>query len=73
MGASHLARQKSEGEFHTLFPRLIDDESKFHGYFRMNIGTFEKILSKIENDLKKEHTSFREAITPKVKLAVCLR
>ena len=40
-------KKKSEGEFHTLFPRLIDDESKFHCYFRMNIGTFEKILSKI--------------------------
>ena len=56
-----------------MFPRLIDDESKFHGYFRMNIGTFKKILSKMENDLKKEHTSFREAIKSRGKLDVFLR
>ena len=24
-------RTSEQGEFHTLFPRLIDDESKFHG------------------------------------------
>ena len=37
-----LQDRKSEGEFHTLYPHLIDDESKFYNYFRMNIGTFEK-------------------------------
>ncbi|XP_076055409.1 uncharacterized protein LOC143033798 [Oratosquilla oratoria] len=67
-----LQDRKTEGEFHTLYPRLIDDESKFHSYFRMNKGTFEKILSKIEDDLKKGNTPFREALTPREKLAVCL-
>lgn len=66
-----LQYRKSEGEFHTLYPRLIDDESKFHSCFRMNTGTFEKILSKIQGDLKKENTPFREAMTPREKLAVC--
>ena len=37
-----LQDRKSEGEFHNLYPHLIDDESKFYNYFRMNIGTFEK-------------------------------
>lgn len=68
-----LQDRKSVGEYHTLYPRLIDDDSKFHSYFRMNIGTFEKILSIIENDLKKKNTPYREAITPREKLAVCLR
>ena len=62
---------KTEGEFHTLYPHLVDDENKFHSYFRMNKGTFEKILSKIKDDMKKENTPFREALTPREKLAVC--
>ena len=68
-----LKDRESEGEFHTLYPHLIDDETKFFNYFRMNIGTFEKILSKIEDDLKKENTPYREAINPRERLAVCLR
>ena len=51
-----LESRKSEREFHTLYPRLIDDESKFFNYFRMSIGTFEEILSKIHHKLKRENT-----------------
>ena len=68
-----LESRKSEGEFHTLYPRLIDDESKLCNYFRMSIGTFEEILTKIHHELKRENTPYREAITPREKLAVCMR
>ena len=68
-----LESRKAEGEFHTLYPRLIDDETKFFNYFRMNIATFESILAAIEPDLKRENTPYREAITPREKLAVCIR
>lgn len=62
-----LQDRKTEGEYNTLYPHLVDDESKFHSYFRMNKATFEKILSKIEVDLKKKkkNTPFREALTPR--------
>lgn len=39
----------------------------------MNTGTFEMILSRIQKDIQKEDTTFREAITPREKLVVCLR
>lgn len=68
-----LLKRKTEGEFYTLLPHLIEDEKKFHGYFRMNTGTFEMILSRIQKDIQKEDTTFREAITPREKLVVCLR
>ena len=68
-----LGSRKSVGEFHTLYPRLIDDESKFFNYFRMSMGTFKEILSKTQHQLKRENTPYREAITPREKLAVCIR
>ncbi|KAL4103870.1 hypothetical protein QTP88_019205 [Uroleucon formosanum] len=68
-----LLKRKTEGEFYTLLPHLIEDEKKFHGYFRMNTGTFEMILSRIQKDIQKEDTTFREAITPREKLVACLR
>ncbi|KAG7170508.1 Treslin-like 2 [Homarus americanus] len=67
-----LQDKKGEVELHTLYPHLIGDESKFFQYFRMNIGSFEMILSKIEEERRKENTTFREVITPRGKLAVCL-
>lgn len=40
-----LQERKSEGEFHTtLFSHCIDDESKFHNYFRMSTGTLRKFI-----------------------------
>ena len=55
-----LDSRKAEGEFHTLYPRLIDDETKFFNYFRINIATFASILAAIEPDLKSENKSYRE-------------
>lgn len=54
-----LKDRKCEEEFHTLYPHLIDDESKFFKYFRMHMGTLEKILLKTEDDLKKKNTPYR--------------
>ena len=33
---------KNEIVFYTLYPPLIDNETKFLDHFRMNIGIFEK-------------------------------
>lgn len=68
-----LLCRATEGEFHTLFPQLLDDETKFFQYFRMSREQFEILLSKIGSDLKKQDTTFRAAISPREKLAVCLR
>jgi len=31
-------KRETEGEFQTLYKELLDDETKFHGYFRMSMN-----------------------------------
>lgn len=66
-------RRDIEGEFATLYKELIDDQTKFYEYFRMSENCFNILLNKIEVHLKKKNTNWRQAITPKQQLAVCLR
>ena len=65
--------RKSQGEYWTLYKELTDDELKFYQYFRMSKHQFNYLLQKIEKDLKKKNTTFREAISPVEKLTTCLR
>ncbi|XP_050308498.1 uncharacterized protein LOC126744939 [Anthonomus grandis grandis] len=62
-----------QGEFRTLFPLLIDDETKFYEYFRMTQFTFHQLLNKLEAELKKNDTFWRPSISPTQRLAVFLR
>ncbi|CAI6375964.1 unnamed protein product [Macrosiphum euphorbiae] len=66
-------KRKTEGEFATLYKELVDHETKFFEYFRMPQYSFNVLLHKIENDIKKQDTFWREAIIPRERLAVCLR
>ncbi|CAG5016043.1 unnamed protein product [Parnassius apollo] len=68
-----LKKRKLEGEYWTLFKELIDDEEKFFLYFRMSRFQFDILLKKIELLITKQDTVFKEALSPKEKLAVCLR
>jgi hypothetical protein len=73
--AVHPARSKREieGESVTLYKELIDDEVKFYGYFRMNRECFFALLEKVSPLLIKQRTRFQKPITPKERLAVCVR
>jgi hypothetical protein len=64
--------RKSEGENWTLYKELADDEMKFCKYFGMSKHQFNYLLQKIEKDVKKKNTTFREVISPVQKLATCL-
>ncbi|KAE9543637.1 hypothetical protein AGLY_002437, partial [Aphis glycines] len=66
-------KRKIESEFATLYRELVDHEKKFFEYFRMSQYCFNLLLSKIEYDIKKQDTFWRQAITSKERLAVCLR
>lgn len=68
-----VRKRKTEGEYWTLYRHLVDDEEKFFSYFRMTSFQFNELLRKIENDITKRNTTFRESLSPKEKLAVCLR
>jgi hypothetical protein len=61
------------GEYHALFPDLIEDDVKFFQYFRMTLEKFTVLLRLLQPDLSRENTSFREAVGPKERLSVCLR
>lgn len=68
-----LRKRKTEGEYWTLYKHLVDDEEKFVQYFRMTSFQFNEMLRKIKNNITKKNTNFRESLSPKEKLAVCLR
>jgi hypothetical protein len=51
----------------------MEDKEKFFQYFRLSQYEFNELLEKIEVVITKDYTVFNEAITPKEKLAVCLR
>lgn len=66
-------KRPTEGEFSTLYKELMDDGTKFFEYFRLSEYSFNLLLSKLEVHLKKQDTHWRKAITPRERLAVCLR
>ncbi|KAL4104449.1 hypothetical protein QTP88_019750 [Uroleucon formosanum] len=68
-----LKKRKIDGEYVNLCKMLEDHEEKFFKYFRMTRFQFNVLFLKIENNITKQNTHFREAIPPKEKLAVCLR
>jgi hypothetical protein len=53
------------GEFHSLYPDLLEDEAKFFEYFQMTYGEFMTLLNVLAPNLSGENTSFREAVGPK--------
>lgn len=63
-------KRKIEGEFATLYGELVDHETKCFEYFRMSQYCFNLLLCKIEQDIKKQDTFWRQAITPTERLAV---
>ena len=60
------------GEFHTLFPMLLEQALKFFQYFRMGPDTFWYILHNIRPYIEKQ-SNFRKCISPEERLAVTLR
>jgi hypothetical protein len=60
-------------EFHHLVQELHFHPEKFGDYFRMTERQFDYVLGLVEEDIRKEDTNLRKAITPRERLAVCLR
>jgi hypothetical protein len=52
-----------------LYPDLPEDEEKFHGFFRMNIAQFYR-LSLVGEEIRKQNTNYRRAISPEEQLAI---
>lgn len=60
------------GEYHTLFPQLLEQPKKFFEYMRMDKETFYYILEGIRENIEKQ-SNFRECISPEERLVVTLR
>lgn len=65
--------REKEGEYHTLYKELLDDETQFYQYFRMTKECFAVLENKLRPHLLKKDTVMKRAITPRERLAVCIR
>jgi len=57
------------GIFSHLYRDLLEDEEKFHGFFRMNIKQFYCLSQLVAEEIQKQNTNYRRAITPEEQLA----
>lgn len=69
--SNHIRERPAKGDLLRMYNDLQNEY--FKNYFRMNRKQFKELLSLIEEDIKKQDTTFRKAITPLEKLAVTLR
>jgi hypothetical protein len=44
---------------------LLKDEEKFHSFFRMNIEQFYRLSQLVGEEIRKQNTNYRRAISPK--------
>jgi len=53
------------GIFSHLYPDLLENEEKFHGFFRMNIEKFYRLSQLVGEEIRKQNTNYRRAISLK--------
>jgi hypothetical protein len=51
------------GIFSYLYLDLFKDEEKFHGFFRMNIEQFYHLSQLVGEEIRKQNTNYRRAIS----------
>ncbi|XP_071946017.1 uncharacterized protein [Antedon mediterranea] len=67
-------KRKTHGQFETLVREDLEvDPDKFFNFFRMTQVQFEILFDLIKDDISKTDTNFRKSITPRERLAICLR
>jgi len=65
-------KRSQHREYHTLFTDLLNDDVKFFQYFRMSQAKFTTLLDILSPHILRQNTTYREAIRPEERLAVCL-
>ena len=64
MGAPDNIKRPDFEIFSNLYPDLLEDEDKFHGFFIMNIEKFYRLSQLVGEEIQKQNTNYRRAITP---------
>jgi len=49
--------------FSPLYPDLLKDEEKFHGFFRLNMEQFYRLSQLVGEEIRNKHQLYREAIS----------
>jgi hypothetical protein len=57
-------RRPEFGIFSHLYPDLLEDEEKFHGFCRMNIEQFYHLSQLVGEEIQKQNTNYRRVIPP---------
>ncbi|RXN39390.1 nuclease HARBI1 [Labeo rohita] len=68
-----LQARQQLGEYHRLVQELRLDDDRFQRYFRLDREQFDNLLSKVGPRIARQDTSYRHAIEPAERLAICLR
>jgi hypothetical protein len=61
------------GIFSQLYPALLQDEEKFHGFFRMNIEKFYRLSQLVGEEILNQNTNYRRTIPPEERLEIFFR
>ncbi|CAM4650069.1 unnamed protein product [Leuciscus chuanchicus] len=69
----HRQYRRSHSEYYRLVQELRFDDVLFQRYFRLNKTEFDKLLTILAPRITMQNTSFRLAIPPAERLAICLR
>ena len=64
--------RSQQGEFQ-IYNTLIDHVDKFYNYFKMSRNTFNALLDRIELLRSRNDTNWKRSISPRERLAICLR
>lgn len=67
------SERHTSGHYVQLYKKLRQDPVQFFNYFRMNISSFDELLSYIECDIQRQNTNMRSAIGPEEMLVITLR
>ncbi|GBO09216.1 hypothetical protein AVEN_191809-1 [Araneus ventricosus] len=68
-----VSERTIKGKFALLHSQLKEYPDKFFEYYRMPIASFEILLSKVEDSIRKSDTVMRNCLSAEEKLAVTLR
>jgi hypothetical protein len=49
---------------------MLEDEEKFHGLFRVNIEQFYRLSQLVVEEIRKQNTNHRRAISPEERLSM---
>ena len=67
-----IQKRRQHGAYHHLVTELLLDEDRFHRYFRLTREQFAQVLYLVEPLIAKQSRT-RESISPRERLAMCLR